>query len=64
MDFLLSKPHQKNFNLEEAANYCRLPASTFRLFLSEGKITGSKIGKRWVFTCIDLDKFIENFRRA
>lgn len=32
---------------------------TLRLYLKNGDITGSHLGKRWMFTQKDLDDFLE-----
>jgi len=53
--------NSKNYLLEEAAEYLRLPVPTFRKFREE--IGGSKLGRRWVFTEGELDKFLASKRR-
>ena len=55
-------PGNKNrFYLSEAAKYTGLPVPTFRLH--QNRIGGTKIGKRWIFSKNELDKFIEQNRR-
>lgn len=49
-------------NLPEAADYCRMPISTFRLYLKKKEVIGSKVGKEWKFYTKDLDDFIKNHR--
>jgi len=58
----VTEPGNKNrFYLSEAANYTGLPVPTFRLH--QKNIGGTKIGKRWIFSKNELDKFIELNRR-
>jgi excisionase family DNA binding protein len=53
--------HEKEkFLLEEAADYLKMPVPSFRLH--QHKIGGIKIGKRWMFTRSDLDRFMEKNR--
>ena len=49
------------YNVEEAAAYLNMPVPSFRSH--QHRIGGSKIGKRWVFTKLQLDNFIELNRR-
>lgn len=66
-DLLLKKqpPPQteitKPYTLPEAAKFCRMPLPTFRANLSKRKVSGSKLGKRWVFQQSDLDKFLQKY---
>jgi len=52
---------RRNYLLDEAADYLRLPIPTFRKYREE--IGGSKLGRRWVFTEDELDKFLSSKRR-
>jgi excisionase family DNA binding protein len=56
-----SNSQQKRFTTEGAAEYVGLPLATFRQH--QHKIGGVKIGKRWQFTQVELDKYIESNRR-
>lgn len=51
----------KVYTLPEAATYCRMPVPTFRLHLSKRNVSGSKLGKRWLFKQSDLDKYLQKF---
>ncbi len=51
----------KLFTLPEAAEFCRMPVPTFRAHLSKRNVSGSKPGKKWIFTKQDLDKFLLSF---
>lgn len=53
--------YERLYTLNEAANYCRMPLPTFRLHLSKRNVSGSKPGKKWIFTQEDLDKFLRKF---
>lgn len=54
----------KPYTLPEAAKFCRMPLPTFRANLSKRKVSGSKLGKRWVFQQSDLDKFLQKFHHS
>jgi excisionase family DNA binding protein len=49
------------YTLLEAAHYLKMAEPTLRLYLKNGDITGSRLGKRWLFQQADLDKFLERF---
>lgn len=51
----------KKYTLLEAANYLRLFPSTFRVH--QHKIGGVKIGRNWMFTQSELDRFIARNHR-
>ena len=51
----------QRFNIEDAASYVGLPVPSFRIH--QHKIGGIKIGKRWMFTKAELDRFLEANRR-
>lgn len=50
----------RNYNLAEAAEFLRMAKPTFRVYRSQ--IGGSKIGKCWIFTEVELLKFLESKR--
>lgn len=56
----LDSPNKKYY-LEEAARYLGLAAPTFRVH--QNKIGGVKIGRRWIFTKAELDRYKEKHRR-
>lgn len=49
------------YTLPEAARYLKMAEPTLRLYIRQGDITGSRLGKRWLFQQCDLDKFLERF---
>ncbi len=49
------------YTLPEAAKYLKMAEPTLRLYIRQGDITGSRLGKRWMFQQKDLDKFLERF---
>jgi hypothetical protein len=51
---------KRRYYLEEASQYLRMAVPTLRMHRS--KIGGTKIGKRWVFTEEELDRFIEKHK--
>lgn len=48
-------------NLKEAAKYLNLPVPTFRMH--QHKIGGVKIGRGWMFTKEELDRYEQKHRR-
>ncbi|MBR1503288.1 MAG: helix-turn-helix domain-containing protein [Prevotella sp.] len=54
---------RRTMNVEEAADYLRMPLNTLHMKLQKGEIPGSKPGKRWVFYSDELDKYLEVKRR-
>lgn len=42
--------------------YLRIAEPTLRVYLRNGDITGSRLGKRWLFWQQDLDMFLERFK--
>lgn len=48
------------YNVEEAAEFLKIPKSTLYIHLCHKKINGIKKGKRWYFKKSDLIDFIEN----
>lgn len=49
------------YTLPEAAKYLKMAEPTLRLYIRQGDITGSRLGKRWMFQKKDLEKFLERF---
>ena len=54
---------RRTLNVEEAADYLRMPLNTLYQKLQKGEVPGSKPGKRWVLYSDELDKFLEVNRR-
>ena len=50
-------------NVEEAADYLRMPLNTLYMKLQKGEVPGSKPGKRWVLFADELDKWLEVKRK-
>ena len=50
-------------NVEEAADYLRMPLNTLYMKLQKGEVPGSKPGKRWVLFNDELDKWLEVKRK-
>jgi excisionase family DNA binding protein len=46
------------FDLPEAANYLGIGKSTLRKALGERLIIGDRVGRKWRFTKVQLDKYI------
>ena len=54
---------RRTMNVEEAADYLRMPVNTLYMKLQKGDVPGSKPGKRWVLFNDELDKWLEVKRR-
>lgn len=54
---------RRTMNVEEAADYLRMPLNTLYQKLQRGEVPGSKPGKRWVLYSDELDKYLEVNRR-
>ena len=54
---------RRTMNVEEAADYLRMPINTLYMKLQKGEVPGSKPGKRWVLFNDELDKWLEVKRR-
>ena len=54
---------RRTMNVEEAADYLRMPLNTLYMKLQKGEVPGSKPGKRWVLFNDELDKWLEVKRR-
>jgi excisionase family DNA binding protein len=54
----------KVYTIEEAADLLRIHPDTARDLARQGKLQGSKIGRRWRFTEQDLQDFLERQRPA
>lgn len=48
------------YNVDEAAEFLKIPKSTLYVHLCHKKINGIKKGKRWYFKKSDLIEFVEN----
>ncbi len=46
--------------IPEVAKALRVHPSTIRRFIRDGKLTGLKIGRQWVFEPTAVKKFVEN----
>ena len=49
---------RRTMNVEEAADYLRMPLNTLYMKLQKGEVPGSKPGKRWVLFNDELDKWL------
>ena len=54
---------RRTMNVEEAADYLRMPLNTLYMKLQKGEVPGSKPGKRWVLFADELDKWLEVKRK-
>lgn len=54
---------RRTMNVEEAADYLRLPVNTLYMKLGKGEVPGTKPGKRWVMFSDELDKWLEQKRK-
>ena len=54
---------RRTMNVEEAADYLRMPLNTLYMKLQKGEVPGSKPGKRWVLFSDELDKWLEANRK-
>lgn len=69
LDLLKGKNKQKierirrTMNVEEAADYLRMPVNTLYMKLQRGEVPGTKPGKRWVMFTDELDKWLEVKRK-
>ena len=54
---------RRTMNVEEAADYLRMPLNTLYMKLQKGEVPGSKPGKRWVLFNDELDKWLEANRK-
>ena len=54
---------RRTMNVEEAADYLRMPVNTLYMKLQKGEVPGSKPGKRWVLFNDELDKWLEVNRK-
>ena len=50
-------------NVDEAADYLRMPVNTLYMKLQKGEVPGSKPGKRWVLFNDELDNWLEVKRK-
>ena len=54
---------RRTMNVEEAADYLRMPVDTLYMKLQKGEVPGLKPGKRWVLFNDELDKWLEVKRK-
>ena len=54
---------RRTMNVEEAADYLRMPLNTLYMKLHKGEVPGMKPGKRWVLFSDELDKWLEANRK-
>ena len=54
---------RRTMNVEEAADYLRMPLNTLYMKLQKGEVPGSKPGKRWVLFSDESDKWLEANRK-
>ena len=59
----MMKRVRRTMNVEEAAEYLRMPLNTLYMKLQKGEVPGSKPGKRWVLFNDELDKWLEVKRK-
>lgn len=50
------------FNVPQAAEYVGVAATTVQEAAACGELTGSKVGRRWVFTRTDLTRWVASKR--
>lgn len=55
---------EKLYSVEEAAELLGISPLTLANWLRAGKITGTKIGRKWRITDSDLQAFIEKNRQV
>ena len=46
------------YNVEALSKMLFIPVETVRLYIRRGRIKGLKIGKRWLVSVENLDKFL------
>ena len=51
-------PFLKLISVEEAANYAQLSKRHMRLLLETKKVIGKKVGRNWITTYEEVDKYI------
>jgi len=56
-------PFKDLISLEEAAQYAGFSSRHLRLLLQKGTIRGKKIGRDWVTTKEEIDKYLIQERR-
>lgn len=59
----MMKRVRRMMNVEEAAEYLRMPLNTLYMKLQRGEVPGTKPGKRWVLFNDELDKWLEVNRK-
>ena len=56
-------PFANLISIEEAALYTGLTTRHIRLLLNRGKILGKKIGRDWITTREEIDKYLNQERK-
>lgn len=51
-------PFKELIGLEEAAQYAGFSSRHLRLLLQKGTIRGKKIGRDWITTIVEIDKYL------
>ena len=59
----LAHPPRVAFTVEEAAAACGVSPRTVYEARTAGHLIGSRLGKRWVFTRTDLERWVAGRRR-
>ena len=54
---------RRTMNVEEAADYLRMPLNTLYMKLQKGEVPCMKTGKLWLIFSDDLDKWLEANRK-
>jgi excisionase family DNA binding protein len=53
-----ARPKRRVFNQQEAAQELGLSVNTFRAEMQAGRIRGKLVGRRWLFTDEELQKYV------
>ena len=57
------KKEEQYLNIEETAEYMRIPVATLRQFVLQRRIANCKVGKRVIFSRRDIDEFMTSCKR-
>lgn len=58
-----SDPFANLIGIEEAAFYLNFSTRHIRLLLKHGKINGKRIGRDWITTKVEIDKYMKQERK-
>lgn len=61
---IMSKRMSRLMNIDEVADYLRLQKQTIYNWLSQGKISGLKVGGVWRFDRKDIDSWLNSRKRV